>query len=128
MHMHADFVRRRKWLQQPVTRATEAQGNGTDAAAAGTAGGVLPLGARARQRTFVSRSDAMLVTPASAAKADDTRRSNVRISAGTAAKAFFSMLQVRRLAFCRGSDEKPGKRAIVLYHFLVLSRIGRNKH
>lgn len=121
MDMHADFVRRRKWLQQPVTRATEAQGNGTDVAAAVTAGGVMPSGARARQRTFVSRSDAMLVTPASAAKADDTRRSNVRISAGTAAKAFFRMLQVRS-ALRRGSDEWPGKRAspeIVFYHFLV---------
>jgi hypothetical protein len=44
-------------------------------------------------RAFVRARDAMHVTPESVAAADTTRRNNVTLSARTAARAFFSMLQ-----------------------------------
>eukprot|EP00892_Ulva_mutabilis_P008900 jgi/Ulvmu1/6382/UM003_0010.1 len=72
-----DFVRRRKWLKRSSAPDNPQR----------------PPLESSSSRSFVSASDAMHVTAASAAAADDTRRSNTNVTARTAAKAFFSMLQ-----------------------------------
>jgi hypothetical protein len=94
----ADFVRRRKWLQQAVN-ANTVDGEEPGATEAPARLASLARGGRQRLTSFVSRRDTMHVTPASAAKAEDTHRTNMRLSAVTAAKAIFSMLQVR-LCLC----------------------------